>query len=131
MMDFGYRILAWIFGIIALALGWFFIFLFTELKVLIFDKTLTVDEKNEIFKEIKWLYSIPFIIFISYFLLPLQRFIFVPCFFVLVALFAFFLSKGRKDRKDTKPSLDKKIEGAADFLSDAKELGDDFHNNTF
>ena len=128
-MDFVIKILTWLLGIIALAAGIFYTFLFTELKILVFDKSLSTDEKKEIKNELKWLYTIPIILAVAYFLFSLNQFFIIVCLLVFFFLFAFIFQKGKKDRKEDKLTIDKKLEGIKDFVEDGKDIGDDIHKH--
>jgi hypothetical protein len=65
-MEILIKILWWIIGIVITVAAWSVIFAIAELKVLIFDKTLTLEEKKEIRKELRLFFIVPVIFSILY-----------------------------------------------------------------
>ena len=125
-MEFFYKILNWLLGIGVLIIGWTIVLSVGQLKILLFDKTLTKEEKKEIKKGLRLLYIVPVLIIAFFIFLPIQRFYLSVGALFFVCLFAFIILSKKNDRKSkTKKDGSEEIIEAADFLKEGKEMGED------
>lgn len=103
-METIYKILYSVGGMAIILFTLYMAYLFSELKKLIYDKSLYQHEKEEIRKSLRFLILIPLVLIIFLVTMPLRYFLYYLGFFCLLALISFSFSKVKSADKSTNNS---------------------------
>lgn len=112
----------WMLGIIAILACIYFIYLIHLLKILLFDKSLTVVEKKDIKSDLKPLLLVPVVLGITL-LFSKRTFITATILLGIMALLSILLSGWKKNRKTAK-RIDNQ-DGVTELVAGGKEIADD------